>query len=47
MVWTDVVQASVMVASVIIVAVLGIIKVGGVSEVWSRAVDGHRIFPPE
>lgn len=35
-----------MVASVVLVAVMGIIKVGGLSEVWNRAVDGNRIFPP-
>lgn len=44
--WTDVLQAVVMVASVVLVAVLGIIKVGGLNEVWDRAVDGNRIFPP-
>lgn len=41
------VQAMVMIASVVIVAVFGISKVGGLGEVWDRAVDGHRIFSPE
>lgn len=46
MVWTDVLQAAIMVGSVVMVAVLGIHSVGGLSEVWNRAVDGGRIFPP-
>lgn len=36
-----------MIVSVVIIASLGIHKVGGLSEVWERAVDGDRIFPPE
>lgn len=40
-------QAAVMVSSMLIVVVLGIINVGGLTEVWNRAVDGNRIFPPE
>lgn len=45
-VWTDVLQAAVMVASVVLVAMLGITNVGGLNEVWDRAVAGNRIFPP-
>lgn len=40
-------QAFVMVGSVILVAVLGVIKVGGVTEVLDRAVEGGRIFSPK
>lgn len=46
-VWTDVLQASIMIVSVVLVALLGISDVGGLAEVWRRAVDGNRIFPPE
>lgn len=45
-VWTDVLQATVMIGSVVIVAVLGINSSGGLGEVWNRAVEGKRIFPP-
>lgn len=36
-----------MISSVITIAFLGIWNVGGITEVWNRAVDGDRIFPPE
>uniref|UniRef100_A0A1B0BS69 Sodium-coupled monocarboxylate transporter 2 n=1 Tax=Glossina palpalis gambiensis TaxID=67801 RepID=A0A1B0BS69_9MUSC len=42
-VWTDVVQGTVMLTSVILVFVLGIIKVGGFSEVFRLATDGQRL----
>ncbi|XP_054746818.1 sodium-coupled monocarboxylate transporter 1 [Anastrepha obliqua] len=42
-VWTDVVQAAVMVASVVIVGVLGAVKVGGVSKMLSIAHKGRRL----
>lgn len=42
----DVLQAFVMVGSVILVAVLGVIKVGGATEVVDRAIEGGRIFSP-
>lgn len=37
----------VMISSVIIVATFGIFDVGGLGEVWNRAVDGNRISPPK
>lgn len=43
MVWTDALQVGVMVAAVISVIVLGTYQIGGVSEVWSKAVDANRI----
>lgn len=46
-VWTDVLQAFVILASVTLVAILGIVRTGGFMEVWDRAVEGGRIFPPE
>lgn len=42
-----VLQATVMISSIVVVACLGIWSVGGVTEVWNRAVEGGRIFPPE
>lgn len=45
-VYTDVLQAFVMIASITTVAILGIIQTGGISEVWDRAVEGDRIFSP-
>lgn len=42
-VWTDVVQAGIMIFSVILVVVISIIKVGGIEEVWARGVTGNRI----
>lgn len=45
-VWTDVVQAGVMVISIVLIACYGIASVGGLTEVWNRAVDGGRLFPP-
>lgn len=46
-VWTDVVQGIVIVISMLLIAFYGIQKVGGVSEVWTRAVDGGRVTVPE
>lgn len=42
-VWTDVVQGSIMVASVLAVAILGIMKLGGISEVFNRAYQTGRL----
>lgn len=39
-------QATVMTGSVALVAVLGLLQTGGFTEVWDRAVEGDRIFPP-
>lgn len=44
---TDVLQASVMISSVVIVALLGISDVGGLSVIWNRGVEGGRISVPE
>lgn len=41
-----VLQATVMIGSVVLVAVLGVYQTGGFTEVWDRAVEGGRIFPP-
>ncbi|XP_031621567.1 uncharacterized protein LOC116339681 [Contarinia nasturtii] len=45
-VWTDVLQAFVMIASVVVVAFYGVSNVGGLTEVWNRAVNGNRISLP-
>ncbi|XP_011307182.1 sodium-coupled monocarboxylate transporter 1 [Fopius arisanus] len=42
-VWTDTIQTIVMFGGVIIVAILGTIKAGGFSQVWSRNVHSGRI----
>lgn len=36
-----------MISSVLLIAIFGVWNVGGLTEVWNRAVDGGRIFPPE
>lgn len=46
MVWTDVVQGFVMVLSIVLVVFYGVQKVGGLTDVWDRAIAGGRIFPP-
>lgn len=40
---TDVAQAGVMISSVVIVALFGIVNVGGLTEVWNHSVEGGRI----
>lgn len=43
MVWTDALQVGVMIAAVISVAALGTYQMGGMSEIWNRAIDADRI----
>lgn len=42
-VWTDALQVGVMVAAVISVAALGTHQLGGMSEVWNKAIQAKRI----
>uniref|UniRef100_T1PG30 Sodium:solute symporter family protein n=1 Tax=Musca domestica TaxID=7370 RepID=T1PG30_MUSDO len=42
-VWTDVVQAGIMVTSVVLVGILGTIKVGGLGKVFELAEEGGRL----
>ncbi|XP_055850583.1 sodium-coupled monocarboxylate transporter 2-like [Episyrphus balteatus] len=42
-VWTDVIQASVMVLSIILVSIMGIVAIGGIDKVFERAYDGGRL----
>lgn len=42
-VWTDVLQGSITLLSLIVVALLGVYKVGGFTEVFSRVVEGGRL----
>lgn len=42
-VWTDVVQAGIMLFSCVLIVVIGVTKVGGLSEVWARADAGNRL----
>lgn len=41
--WTDVLQSFLMFAAVIAVAIRGVVLVGGLEEVYKRALDGNRI----
>lgn len=41
--WTDAIQTFVMFGGVIVVAILGTSRVGGVAEVWKRNLDTGRI----
>lgn len=43
MVWTDVVQAGIMITSVVMVGVLGTLKAGGLSKVLQLAEEGGRL----
>lgn len=43
MVWADALQAGLMILSVIAVAILGAIRVGGVGEVMQSASQGGRL----
>lgn len=45
-VWTDVIQIFIMLASLIVVAVKGTISAGGFMEVIQRNLDGNRIEGP-
>lgn len=42
-VWTDVIQGGIMVASVLVVAIIGVSNLGGLSEVMSKAYRGGRL----
>jgi Na+/proline symporter len=42
-VWSDTLQQVIMMASSVVVVVLGILAVGGLDVMWQRNVDGHRI----
>lgn len=42
-VWTDVVQAFVMIFAMLVVFILAVQRVGGVSEVVERAIAGNRL----
>ena len=43
MIWTDVVQAVLMIGSLIPVLIKGTIDFGSFSEIWQEAYDGGRI----
>lgn len=46
MVWTDVIQAMVMVFAVGVVFVSAVVHVGGFGEIVSRAIAGGRLSAP-
>lgn len=46
MVWTDLVQTVIMIATLILVVVKGSMDVGGFGEVWQRNWEGDRIIIP-
>lgn len=43
MVWTDALQVGVMIAAAISVTALGTYQMGGMSEIWNKAVKAGRI----
>lgn len=42
-VWTDVIQAAIMLGSSVLICVVGVVAVGGLSAVWKIAADGDRL----
>lgn len=46
-VWTDVIQLTMMLGAIILVMVKGSIDIGGFGYVWSKAVESGRIEFPE
>lgn len=42
-VWTDVLQGVVMIATSLTVIVFGVLHVGGLQTIWERSVQGSRI----
>lgn len=45
-IWTDVVQALVMVFAITMVLVCAVVRIGGVGETVARATDGDRLVEP-
>lgn len=45
-VWTDLVQTLIMVATMFLVVVKGSLDIGGFGEVWRRNLEGDRIVVP-
>ena len=43
MLWTDVFQAFIMLASLVIIVVKGVVDLGGFGVIWERASDADRI----
>lgn len=46
MIWTDVVQAFVMVFALLMVIVCAVVRIGGIAETIERAIEGGRLFTP-
>lgn len=46
MVWTDAVQAVMMLACIALVAMKGVAEVGGLGEVWRRNLETTRLEAP-
>lgn len=42
-IWTDTLQATLMLGSCLVVMIMGINKVGGISEVWEIGEKGKRV----
>ena len=42
-IWTDVLQASIMVAGIVVVIIIGTVDVGGVGKVFEAAKEGGRL----
>ena len=43
MLWTDAFQAFVMTIGILALIIVGVVDLGGMSEVWTRAAAGGRI----
>lgn len=43
MLWTDVLQTSIMLISLAVVSIKGVVDAGGIGTVWKTAKDGNRI----
>ncbi len=42
MVWTDVIQGIIIIGTTLLIVILGIIHVGGISNVWGNVAAGQR-----
>lgn len=45
-IWTDVMQAFVMVFALLMIMVCAVMRIGGISETIDRVIEGGRLFPP-
>lgn len=41
--WTDVLQTSIMLISLVVISINAVVDIGGIDIVWQRAKEGERI----